>query len=119
MRAVNKKPAEFKSNLLCKDAPERFSGLVLMNSGLPTGFSAEEVIRSRPLDVVRGNLPFFILRATVALFGTGLPIVSKNEIKYFYSKARIPLNISKMAHNTEDTLFFYVRVGRGINSQHF
>jgi len=57
-----------------KDSPERFSGLVLMNSGLPTGFSAEEVLRSRPLDVIRGNLPFFVLRATVALFGTSLPI---------------------------------------------
>jgi len=57
-----------------KDAPERFSGLVLMNSGLPTGFSAEEVLRSQPLEVVRGNLPFFVLRATIALFGANLPI---------------------------------------------
>ena len=59
-----------------KDGPEKFSGLVLINSGLPTGFSVDDIIRENPLEVVRTNLPFFVLRATVALFGTSLPIVS-------------------------------------------
>jgi len=57
-----------------KDGPEKFSGLVLINSGLPTGFSVDDLIKENPLEVVRTNLPFFVLRATVALFGTSLPI---------------------------------------------
>ena len=59
-----------------KDAPEKFDGIVLMNSALPTGFSAEDILRNRPIETARTNLPFLVLRATVALFGTGLPIVS-------------------------------------------
>ena len=66
-----------------KDGQEKFSGLVLINSGLPTGFSVDDLIRENPLEVVRTNLPFFVLRATVALFGTSLPIVSLT-IEYLY-----------------------------------
>ena len=74
-----------------KDGPEKFSGLVLINSGLPTGFSVDDLIKENPLEVVRTNLPFFVLRATVALFGTSLPIVSTttiNLILYFFHFAR-------------------------------
>jgi len=74
-----------------KDGPEKFSGLVLINSGLPTGFSVDDLIKENPLEVVRTNLPFFVLRATVALFGTSLPIVSPtaiNFILYFFHFAR-------------------------------
>ena len=66
-----------------KDGPEKFSGLVLINSGLPTGFSVDDLIKENPLEVVRTNLPFFVLRATVALFGTSLPIVSPTTIITF------------------------------------
>ena len=65
-----------------KDGPEKFSGLVLINSGLPTGFSVDDLIKENPLEVVRTNLPFFVLRATVALFGTSLPIVSPTTINF-------------------------------------
>ena len=74
-----------------KDGPEKFSGLVLINSGLPTGFSVDDLIKENPLEVVRTNLPFFVLRATIALFGTSLPIVSPttiNYILYFFHFAR-------------------------------
>ena len=60
-----------------KDAPEKFDGIVMMNSALPTGFSAEEILRNNPLETARMNLPFLVLRATVELFGTNLPIVRK------------------------------------------
>ena len=74
-----------------KDGPEKFSGLVLINSGLPTGFSVDDLIKENPLEVVRTNLPFFVLRATVALFGTSLPIVSPTTINFKFHSIFFPL----------------------------
>lgn len=56
-----------------KNNPGRFSKLVIMNTGLPTGLDMDD-LRSRPIGLVRDSLPFLVWRQAARLFGTRLPV---------------------------------------------
>lgn len=52
-----------------KDAPDIFSSLVIMNTGLPTGFDIFKESRN-----IAKLLPFYVWRTSVLLLGTSLPV---------------------------------------------
>jgi len=58
---------------LVKDMPDKFSNLILMNTGLPTGLD-DEILRENPVEGVINVLPFFIWRSAMFLFGTRFPL---------------------------------------------
>jgi len=59
---------------IVKDMPDRFSALVMMNTGVPTGFG-EEFLRRNFLENVRDFVPFFAWRSAITFFGAKFPLV--------------------------------------------
>jgi len=59
---------------IVKDMPDRFSSLVLINAGIPTGFG-EDFFRRNFVENVREFAPFFAWRSAISLFGASFPLL--------------------------------------------